>query len=69
MCLNLYLIYNIIKENCKSNETECWNNWLILTLAYNITYNIIFYIFYIIAFAYITDTFAPNTEQNHNFWM
>jgi len=41
MCLNLYLIYNIyniIKENCNSNETEWWNNWLILMLVYDITF-------------------------------
>ncbi|XP_050454023.1 putative Dol-P-Glc:Glc(2)Man(9)GlcNAc(2)-PP-Dol alpha-1,2-glucosyltransferase [Cataglyphis hispanica] len=56
-CLNLYLIYNIIKENCKANETEQWNNWLILTLAYNIT---LFPPLYFWCFFYYTDVVSVN---------
>ncbi|KAL6431158.1 hypothetical protein ACFW04_007106 [Cataglyphis niger] len=56
-CLNLYLIYNIIKENCKSSETEQWNNWLILTLAYNIT---LFPPLYFWCFFYYTDVVSVN---------
>jgi len=56
-CLNLYLIYNILKENCKSNETKQWNNWLILTLAYNIT---LFPPLYFWCFFYYTDVISVN---------
>jgi len=59
-CLNLYLIYNIYniaKENCKSNETEWWNNWLILVLAYNITLFPSLYFWY---FFYYADVISVN---------
>ncbi|KAH0953389.1 hypothetical protein HN011_004929 [Eciton burchellii] len=54
--LNLYLVYNIIKDKCKS-ETDRWNNWLMLTLAYNI---ILFPPLYFWCFFYYTDVVSVN---------
>lgn len=56
-CVNLYLIYNIMKENCKSNRTNRWSNWLILTSAYNITF---FPPLYFWCFFYYTDVASVN---------
>ncbi|EFN78313.1 putative Dol-P-Glc:Glc(2)Man(9)GlcNAc(2)-PP-Dol alpha-1,2-glucosyltransferase [Harpegnathos saltator] len=57
-CINLYLIYNIIKENCKSNKMDRWSNWLILVSAYNIT---LFPPLYFWCFFYYTDVASVNT--------
>ncbi|KAL6260956.1 hypothetical protein P5V15_008484 [Pogonomyrmex californicus] len=56
-CINLYLLYNIIKENCKSNEMDRWNNWLILIAAYNLT---LFPPLYFWCFFYYTDVVSMN---------
>lgn len=57
-CLNIYLTYNIIKENSKSNETNTrWNTWLILALAYNIT---LFPPLYFWCFFFYTDVASVN---------
>ncbi|XP_077279988.1 alpha-1,2-glucosyltransferase Alg10 [Temnothorax americanus] len=51
-CINLCLFYNVIKENCKSNETDRWNAWLILASAYNLA---LFPPLYFWCFFYYTD--------------
>ncbi|XP_067205458.1 dol-P-Glc:Glc(2)Man(9)GlcNAc(2)-PP-Dol alpha-1,2-glucosyltransferase isoform X2 [Linepithema humile] len=56
-CINLYLLYNIIKKNCKSNERNRWNDWLILALTYNIT---LFPPLYFWCFFYYTDVVSVN---------
>lgn len=56
-CLNLYLVYNIIKNRCKSSETDRWNNWLMLTLAYNVT---LFPPLFFWCFFYYTDVVSVN---------
>jgi len=61
----------------QSNETERWNNWLILTQVYNIT---LFPTLYFWCFFYYTDVISVNVvlvmlfikiihEKNHDiFW-
>ncbi|XP_071571230.1 dol-P-Glc:Glc(2)Man(9)GlcNAc(2)-PP-Dol alpha-1,2-glucosyltransferase [Temnothorax nylanderi] len=56
-CINLYLLYNVIKENCKSNKTDRWNNWLILASAYNLA---LFPPLYFWCFFYYTDVVSVN---------
>ncbi|XP_014474208.1 PREDICTED: putative Dol-P-Glc:Glc(2)Man(9)GlcNAc(2)-PP-Dol alpha-1,2-glucosyltransferase [Dinoponera quadriceps] len=56
--INLYLTYNIIKENCESNEADRWSNWLMLASAYNIT---LFPPLYFWSFFYYTDVASVNT--------
>ncbi|XP_011686104.1 PREDICTED: putative Dol-P-Glc:Glc(2)Man(9)GlcNAc(2)-PP-Dol alpha-1,2-glucosyltransferase [Wasmannia auropunctata] len=56
-CINLYLLYNVIKVNCKSNDRDRWSSWLILALAYNLT---LFPPLYFWSFFYYTDVVSTN---------
>ncbi|XP_039302495.1 putative Dol-P-Glc:Glc(2)Man(9)GlcNAc(2)-PP-Dol alpha-1,2-glucosyltransferase isoform X5 [Solenopsis invicta] len=56
-CVNLYLLYEIIKENCKSIGTNQWNDWSTLTSAYNLT---LFPPLYFWCFFYYTDVVSMN---------
>lgn len=56
-CVNLYLIYNVIKENRKSNRTDQQDDWLTLASAYNVT---LFPPLYFWCFFYYTDVMSVN---------
>lgn len=56
-CINLYLLYNVIKENYKSNKTNQRNDWVILASAYNLT---LFPPLYFWCFFYYTDVVSVN---------
>lgn len=57
-CVNLYLVYEVIRENCKSNRTDRWDDWSMLALAYNIT---LFPPLYFWCFFYYTDVWSVST--------